>query len=153
MFYQGGPIDHCTHVPVPVSQYSVESEYNAACTVGMSLAHFSMINNELLNKDPDLVPEKSPLIIFYIKSYICLDNNGKYTKHIRNISRIINFVRNGEDYNLHKILWFEGGLQMADILTKNVREDKFNHILGYDIVRLDYWHNTIQRGVTGYRRV
>ena len=32
IFYQGGPIDHCTHVPGPVAQYSAESEYNAACT-------------------------------------------------------------------------------------------------------------------------
>ena len=28
--YQCGPIDHCTHVQVPVSQSSSESEYNAA---------------------------------------------------------------------------------------------------------------------------
>ena len=30
IFYQGGPIDHGTHVPGPVAQYSAESEYNAA---------------------------------------------------------------------------------------------------------------------------
>ena len=36
-FYQGVPIDHCTDVPGPVSQSSSESEYNAACTSGMSL--------------------------------------------------------------------------------------------------------------------
>ena len=30
IFYQGGPIDHGTHVPVPVAQYSAESEYNPA---------------------------------------------------------------------------------------------------------------------------
>ena len=40
--YQGGPIDHGTHVPRPVSQSSAESEYNAACTAGMALAHFRM---------------------------------------------------------------------------------------------------------------
>ena len=28
-FYQGGSIDHGTHVPGPVAQSSVESEYNA----------------------------------------------------------------------------------------------------------------------------
>ena len=28
VFYQGGPLDHCTYVPGPVSQYSAESEYN-----------------------------------------------------------------------------------------------------------------------------
>ena len=30
IFYQGGPIDHGTHVPGPFAQYSAESEYNAA---------------------------------------------------------------------------------------------------------------------------
>ena len=29
IFYQGGPIDHGTHVPVPVAQSSAKSEYNA----------------------------------------------------------------------------------------------------------------------------
>ena len=45
VYYQGLPIDKCTHVPGPVSQSSAESEYNAECTAGMALANFSMINN------------------------------------------------------------------------------------------------------------
>ena len=57
IFYQLGPIDHGTHVPGPVSQSSTESEYNAACTAGMALAHFRMLIHELLNKDPEIVPE------------------------------------------------------------------------------------------------
>ena len=36
IFYQGGRIDHGTHFPGPVAQFSAESEYNAACTVGMA---------------------------------------------------------------------------------------------------------------------
>ena len=56
VFYQGGPIDHWTHVPGPISQYSVESEYNVVCTSGMALAHFRMINNEFLKKNTDVVP-------------------------------------------------------------------------------------------------
>ena len=56
VFYQVGPIDHCTHVPGPFSQSSTESEYSATCTSGMALSHFRMLNNELLNKDPDVVP-------------------------------------------------------------------------------------------------
>ena len=59
IFYQGGPIDHGTHVPVPVAQYSEESEYNAACTAGMDLAHFKMLVHELLNEDPDMVPKEA----------------------------------------------------------------------------------------------
>ena len=56
IFYQGGPIDHDTHVPGPVSQSISESEYNAACTTGMVLSHFRMLIHEFLNKDPDTVP-------------------------------------------------------------------------------------------------
>ena len=56
VFYKGGPIYHFIHVPVPVAQYSAYSEYNAECTTGMALAHFSMLYKKLLNKDPDVVP-------------------------------------------------------------------------------------------------
>ena len=56
-FYQGGRIYHGTHVLGPVAQSSEEIDYNTACTAGMSLAHFSMLIHELLNKDPDIVPE------------------------------------------------------------------------------------------------
>ena len=47
IFYQVGPIDHGTTVTGPVAQYSAESEYNAACTSGMVLAHFRMLVHEL----------------------------------------------------------------------------------------------------------
>ena len=63
IFYQGGPIDHNTHVPGPVAQSSAEREYNAACTAGMALAHFSMLIHELLNNYPDIVPEEAHLIV------------------------------------------------------------------------------------------
>ena len=43
IFYRGGPIHHGTHVPGPVSKSSAEIEYNAACTVGMALAHSRML--------------------------------------------------------------------------------------------------------------
>ena len=45
ILYQDGKIDHGTHVVGPVSQSSAESEYNAACTVGMALEHFRMLIN------------------------------------------------------------------------------------------------------------
>ena len=63
IFYQGWPIDHGTHVPGPVAQSSAESEYNAACTAGMALAHFRMLIHDFLNKDLDIVPEEAPLIV------------------------------------------------------------------------------------------
>ena len=94
IFYQGGPIDHVPHVPGPVSKPIAESEYNAACTTGMALAHFRMLIHELLNKDPNIVPEEAPLIFLDSKSAICMANNGKGTKHTRHIARTINSVSN-----------------------------------------------------------
>ena len=103
IFYQGGPIAHGTHVPVPVAQSSAESEYNSACTTGMDLAHFRILIHELLNKDPYIVPDEAPLIVLDSKSSICMANNGKDTKHTRHISRRIHFLGNGEKCKMHKI--------------------------------------------------
>ena len=88
IFYQGGPIDHGTHVPGPVAQSSAESEYNAACTVGMALAHFRMLIHELLNQDPDIVPKEASLIVLNSKSAMCMAKNDKDTKHTRHIVRM-----------------------------------------------------------------
>ena len=45
VFYQGISIDHFTHVPGTVAQYSDESDYNGACNSGMVLAQLIMLNN------------------------------------------------------------------------------------------------------------
>ena len=132
IFYQGGPIEHDTHVPGPVAQSSAESEYNAACTAGMSLAHFRMFIHELINQDPDMVPEEAPLIVLDSKSAMCMAKNGEDTKNTRHIARRMHFVRNGEKCKMHKIDWCEGGLQLAEIVTKNVSEP--------DITPIDFVH-------------
>ena len=87
VFYHGGTIDHCTHVPGTVSQSSAESEWNTACTACMYLSKFSMLNNELFNKDPYVVPEQAHIIILGIKSSMFMDKNGKDTKNTWNIFR------------------------------------------------------------------
>ena len=73
----------------------------------------------MLNKYPYIVPEAAPLIILGRKSAVCMDNNGNDIKYTRNIARIVNFLRNGENCKIHNIEWCEGGLYLADILTKN----------------------------------
>ena len=45
MFYQVGPIDHCTHVPGLVSWSISEIEYNEAFTAIMALESSRMLNN------------------------------------------------------------------------------------------------------------
>ena len=137
IFYQGGPIDHGKHVPGSVAQSSAESEYNAACTTGMALAHFRMLIHELLNKDPDIVPEEDPSIVLDSKYAMCMANNGKDTKHTRHIARRMHLVRNGEKFKMHKIDWCEGGLQLADIGTKNLSEPDLTPRMKYIMVRLE----------------
>ena len=77
-----------------------------------------MLIHELLKKDPDIVPEEAPLITFDRNSAICIANNGKDNKHTSHISRRVHFVRNFEHSKMHKLDFCEGGLQLADIVTK-----------------------------------
>ena len=86
----------------------------------MALAHFRVLINEFLNKDPNIFPEESHLIVLDSKSSMCMANNGKDDKHTRQIARRMHFVRNVEKCKMRKIDWCEGGLQLTDIGTKNV---------------------------------
>ena len=61
------------------------------------------------------------------KSAVCMDKNGKDTKHNRNISGGIHCVRNGNNCKMHNIEWRKQGIQLADIETKNVRDNDLNH--------------------------
>ena len=103
----------------------------------MALAHFRMLIHELLNKDPDIVPEESPLIILDIKSDVCMDNNVKDNKHKRHIFRRVHYVSNGEKRIMHHIDWCEGSLKSVDNATNNVRENYLNSRMKYILVRLD----------------
>ena len=87
----------------------------------MDLVLFVMLKNKLMKKDTYIVPYQAPLIILYIKSAVCMANNGKENKHTRHITRRIYFVRNFEERNLHKTVWCEGGLKLSEIGTKNFR--------------------------------
>ena len=103
----------------------------------MDLAYFRMWIHKLLNKDPDIVPEEAPLIVLDRKSAMCMDNNGKDTKHTRHTARRMNFVRNGEKCKMHKIYWCEGGLQLSYTGTKNVSEPDLTPRMKYIMVRLE----------------
>ena len=137
IFYQGGPIDHGKHVPGTVARSSAESEYNAACTAGMVLAHFRMLIHELLNEDPDMVSKEAPLVVLDSKYSMCMAKNGKDTKHTRHIARRMHFVSNGEKCKMQNFYWFEGGLQLADIGINNVSEPGLTPRMKYMMVILE----------------
>ena len=137
VFYQGGTIDHGTHVPVPFSQLSAESEYNASCTAVMDLANFRMLIHEFLSKYSGIFPEESPLTIPDGKYAVFMANNSKDNKHNSHISRRVNFVINGEKFKIHNIGWCKEGLKLACISTKNVVENYLNTRMKYIMVKLD----------------
>ena len=104
---------------------------------------FQDVNSWILNKDSDIVPEESPIIILDSKSDVFMAKNGKFTKHTSHISRRVHLVRNDENLKMHKIEWCEGGMQLADISTKNVGENDLNTRMKYIMVRLDNWDTTL----------
>ena len=110
IFDQCEPIDHGTHVPGSVAEYSAESEYNEACNAGMDLSHFMMVINELLNKDTDIVTDAATLIILDNKYAVCMAKNGKDTNHTKFITRRAHLVRIGETCIMYKIACCEGDL-------------------------------------------
>ena len=57
----------------------------------MALAHFRMLIYELLNEDPDIVPEDASLVVLDSKSAMCMAKNGKDTKHTRHVARRMHF--------------------------------------------------------------
>ena len=58
---------------------STRKGVHGLCTAVIALSNFRMLIRELLNKDPDIFSEESPLTILDIKSAFCMSNNGKYT--------------------------------------------------------------------------
>ena len=90
-----------------------------------------------------MVSKEAPLIVLYSKYSMCMAKNGKDTKHTRQISRRMHYVRNGEKYKMHKIDWCEGFLKLADIVTKNVSEPDQTPRMKYIMVRLENWDRTL----------
>ena len=67
---------------------------------------------------------------------MCMANNCKNNKHTRHISRIMQFVINDEELNLHNTVWCEIVLKLSGIENRNVMEYELNHIIEYSMVRL-----------------
>ena len=105
----------------------------------MDLAYSSMLIHELLNKDPDIVPEEVPLNKLDIKSDVCMANNGKDTKHTRHISIQVHFMRNGDKCKMNNIDWCKRDMKISYIAAKNIGENDLNPRMKYIMVRLDKW--------------
>ena len=55
---------------------------------------------------PDFVVTKNGLLSYMA---VCMAKNDKDTKYNTHIYRRVHFVRNGENFEIHRIEWCEGG--------------------------------------------
>ena len=102
------------------------------CRNGFST--FQDVTSWILNKHPDIFPKEAPLIILDSKYAACMDKNVQDANHTSHITRSVHFVRNGENSKMSKIDWCEGGMQLADIATKNFDENNLNPRVKYFMV-------------------
>ena len=86
------------------------------------------------------------MIVLDSKSAVCMAKNGEYTNHTRKISRRVHLVRNGENFKMHRIDWYEGGLKLADISTENIGNNGLNPIMKCIMVGLENWKIPITQG-------
>ena len=77
------------------------------------------------------------MIVLDSKYAMCMAKNGKDTKHTRNIERRMHLVKNGEKFKMQKVYWCEGGMQLADIGTKNISEPDITPRIKNIMVRLE----------------
>ena len=103
----------------------------------MDLANFMILIRDLLYKDQEIVPKEAPLRLLHSQYDMRMYKNAKYATHSRHISRIMKFVRNGENCKMQNIDWCEGGLQLADIATKNVGQHDVTPRMRFIMIRLD----------------
>ena len=77
------------------------------------------------------------MIVLDSKSDMCMAKNGKDNKHTRHIARRMNFKGMEKNARCKKIDWYEGGLKLEDIGTKNISEPDLTPRMKYIIVILE----------------
>ena len=130
---QGGPVDHSSHLPIPVAMSSGEAEYISAATACMRASHLRMLIYDLkhlstTNYDGDKLNEKPARIIIDNEAAICMAKCNKDTAGNRHVARRFHYVRQGTVLKEHKFEWISSKYQLADILTKVGSRSSFGHL-------------------------
>ena len=128
---QGGPVDHSSHLPIPVTMSSGEAEYIAAVTTCMRASHLRMLTYYLRHLgtpeyDGDNLKCQPARIIIDNEAAISVAKFKKDTAGNRHVARRFHYVRQGTVLNEHKFQWISSKFQLADILTKVGNKASFN---------------------------
>ena len=81
---QGGPVDHSSHLPIPVAMSSGEAEYISAATACMRASHLRMLIYDLnylctAEYDGDILNPKPAKILIDNEAAICMAKCNKDT--------------------------------------------------------------------------
>ena len=130
---QGGPVDHSSHLPIPVAMSSGEAEYISAATACMRASHLRMLTYDLKylcteSYDGDKLNQKPARIIIDNEAAICMAKCNKDTAGNRHVARRFHYVRQGSVLKEHKFEWISSKYQLADILTKVGNKSSFEHL-------------------------
>ena len=82
---------------------------------------------------------EASLIILDSKTNVFMSKIQRDTDNARHIAWQVHFVRNVENWNIHKIDWCEEGPQLEYIENENVGETDLNPGIKYIMVTLDKW--------------
>ena len=120
---QGGPVDHSSHLPIPVAMSSGEAEYIAAANACMRASHLRMLTYDLRylgtpEYDGDNLKCQPARIIVDNEAAISMAKCNKDTAGNRHVARRFHYVRQGTALNECKFQWIGSKFQLADILTK-----------------------------------
>ena len=90
---QGGPVDHSSHLPIPVAMSSGEAEYISATSACMRASHLRMLTYDLKylcieSYDGDQLNQKPARIIIDNEAAICMAKCNKDTAGNRHVARL-----------------------------------------------------------------
>ena len=138
--FQGGAVDHNSHLPIPVAMSSREAEYIAAAVACMRASHLRMLSYDFdfmgtENYEPENIKYDPSVIIIDNEAAIAMASCNKDTAGNRHVARRYHYVRQGANLKEHIFHWINTKFQLADPMTKEGGPSKFKSL--WDIYMID----------------
>ena len=130
---QGGPVDHSSHLQIPVAMSSGEAEYISVAVACMRASHLWMLTYDLKyfgtpKYDGDNPDYELGKIIIDNEAAICMAKYNKDTAGNRHVAQRYDYVRQGTALKEHEFEWIGTKFQLADILSKVGNRPSFGHL-------------------------
>ena len=140
---QWGPVDHNSHLLIPVAMSSGEAKYISAAAACMRASHLWMFTYDLKylgtpKYDGDNLDYEPAKIIIDNEAAICMAKYNKDTARKRHVVQRFHYVVQGTALKEHMFEWIGTKFQLADILIKVGNRPSFGHLWSL-ILHEDLW--------------